>query len=836
MIMDGGSAYGIGNTMTVVGIATTTSHSAATVSVTTIIDNVGETLSINGVGSTTFAGYNGYYRITGISSAKEVSVSSASTVNNATTSGVGPTFTSDSNARLTGKALDVSGISYTQSTGIATVTTVQNHDLQVGKSVLLSGAEDSFYNRNFYVTQVVSQTKFVVNAGISGNHSVAGSIYAHKTGFIANSGNTSKSDENLGGRFVPTYAGITTTISAVINNANATSIQISNVENFNFQIGDFLLVDEEIMRIKSTVTGNPVSVFRGLLGTGKATHSNGAVVTKIAPRPIEFRRNSLIRASGHTFEYVGYGPGNYSTAFPDRQTRNLTPQEEFLGQATRKESGAVLYTGMNDQGDYYVGGRKVSGTTGEEEVFDIPIPTVTGEDPTSDTSVGFDRVSSSEVAIERSLRVEGGPNGDIVSEFDGPVVFSNKLTSTSTKGIEANSLFLQGDRSVSRKFTVGVSQPTLAGTPGDVVYNGTPATNGYTGWIYTTNSEWKPFGFLGSLNNPMVGISSAGQYLGIATNIDFRSGVGATVRTEYDTTSGVGTVILDASPLNVGVSTGLGLNKTFVGVATEINFIGYGVTISAVYNTSGIASVTFDATGGTGSPGAPANSVQFNSSGNFGGSESFRFDGTDVFVGNSLGVGIANPSAKVDIYTESDEALRIRSTSGSGNIVSVGNQLTDSTPFIIDINGNVGVNTVTAGTALDVRGEVSVGSTLRIYDQDHSHYIGLSIGATTADYSYRLPLHDGSAGNALKTDGSGNLSWGYAATESAVAGAGISVTKSLDMATGITNATIVNEGVTNITAGTGLTVTAANGDITISQTSGSGTLYPFTTRGFGYLL
>jgi len=46
---------------------------------------------------------------------------------------------------------------------------------------------------------------------------------------------------------------------------------------------------------------------------------------------------------------------------------------------------------------------------------------------------------------------------NIISEFDGPVVFNNKLTSTSTKGIEAGSLFLQGDATVSRKQTIGIS-------------------------------------------------------------------------------------------------------------------------------------------------------------------------------------------------------------------------------------------------------------------------------------------------------------------------------------------------------------------------------------------
>ena len=42
--MDGGGAYGIGNTMHVVGIATTTGHSKAVVTVTNIYDNVGDCL------------------------------------------------------------------------------------------------------------------------------------------------------------------------------------------------------------------------------------------------------------------------------------------------------------------------------------------------------------------------------------------------------------------------------------------------------------------------------------------------------------------------------------------------------------------------------------------------------------------------------------------------------------------------------------------------------------------------------------------------------------------------------------------------------------------------
>ena len=79
-------------------------------------------------------------------------------------------------------------------------------------------------------------------------------------------------------------------------------------------------------------------------------------------------------------------------------------------------------------------------------------------------------------------------------KFKIPVVFSNKVTSSSTKGIEASSLFLQGDATVSRKLTVGIATPTSAGTAGDIVFNNNPQGGKYLGWVYTTNNAWKRFG------------------------------------------------------------------------------------------------------------------------------------------------------------------------------------------------------------------------------------------------------------------------------------------------------------------------------------------------------
>ena len=123
---------------------------------------------------------------------------------------------------------------------------------------------------------------------------------------------------------IPTYAGITTTIANGIANATIDQINIQNIGDLDINIGDYLMVDAELMRVKTTTTGsNPVYVFRGILGSEATSHTINSVIRKVKVDPVELRRHSIIRASGHTFEYVGFGPGNYSTAFPDKQDRAI---------------------------------------------------------------------------------------------------------------------------------------------------------------------------------------------------------------------------------------------------------------------------------------------------------------------------------------------------------------------------------------------------------------------------------------------------------------------------------------------------------------------------------
>jgi hypothetical protein len=497
-IMDGGSAYGIGNTLAVVGIATTSGFVQGYVTVTDVYDNTGDVVRITGVSSEALSDYNQLYRITSVpvGLTTTINVASSSTVGSAHTNGIGLDFTSDAFGYITGEALNVTSLTYDNVSGIATVVTSQRHGLRVDNKVRIAGANNNFYNRDFIVTRNVDLNTFILNIGVSTSApSTSGTLFIYRNGITSNEGNVTIENENIGGRQVIEYAGITTTLSAVISNSTTTSIELQNISTLDVNIGDYLIIDDEIVRVKETVTGNPISVFRGVLGTRATSHVINSVVRRIKVLPVEFRRNSILRASGHTFEYLGYGPGNYSTALPERQDRQLSSSEEFLAQSTKYDGGIVVYTGMNSDGDFYIGNKKVSSATGQEEVFDAPIPTVTGEDiaPTG-VSVGFDVLSPLEVSISRSLRVEGGPDNNIISEFDGPVIFNEKITSTSDKGIEAASLFLQGDATVSRKYTVGISTPSLSGNSGDIVYNATPERGGYLGWIYTNENDWYRFG------------------------------------------------------------------------------------------------------------------------------------------------------------------------------------------------------------------------------------------------------------------------------------------------------------------------------------------------------
>ena len=561
-IIDGGSAYGVGNSMTLNNIPKQSGVSNAVISVAKIYDATNEVIDVQGIGSTGYGSHNTLYKISGIDigQEREIKVVSSTTVGSAQTIGIGSASCENAVLMNSGLSVAVSGFSYDAGSGIATFATVDRHGLSVDNKVRIAEASSSLYNGDFVVKNIIGLTSFTAAVGVGTVTPATGTARMYRHALSSFGGVVTSEDENIDGRMTYNYAGITTTLSAAISNSTIDTISIQNVDQTDFEIGDFIQVGEELMRIKSTtatssVDGssgaptNPLTVFRGILGTKASSHPINSVIRKVECLPIELRRNSIIRASGHTFEYVGFGPGNYSTALPERNDRRLTPQEELLAQSTKYDGGINVYTGMNNDGDFFIGNKKVSSATGQEEVFDAPIPSVTGED-VGDTgvSVGFDVLTPLEVTISRSIRVEGGPDGNIISEFDGPVIFNNKVTSTSPGGLEANSLFLQGTTTVSRNYSVGVTQPTLAGNAGDVVFNANPTKGGYVGWVYTTDNDWFRFGNVSASSTESTGIFDR---IGIGTTTpggcELRIGSG---RTEYE-----GTIVACGGSLGVGTDT-----------------------------------------------------------------------------------------------------------------------------------------------------------------------------------------------------------------------------------------------------------------------------------------
>jgi hypothetical protein len=736
-IMDGGSAYGIGNTLTVsigatTGISTFAPFTEAVLTVSQIYNNIGDVVQISGVTSTSYQDYNNLYRITNVlvGSAKSFTAISASAVSGFSTS-VGATLTSNATLNLTGEALVVNSLAYNNAVGLATITTNNRHGLKVDNKIRITGANSALYNGSFVVTENVGLTTFIVRIGISTNiPSTAGNLFTYREGLSSNDGVITRENENLNGRMIPTYAGITTTLSVLIPDAIDDEINLTNIENLDINIGDYLMIGDEIVRVKTSVAStatNPIEVFRGVLGSRAVNHAINSVVRRIRVEPVELRRHSINRASGHTFEYVGFGPGNYSTALPDKHDRSISTQEEILAQSTKKDGGINFYTGMNDKGIAYVGNTKLSSTTGQEEIFETPIQTITGED--IGNLPGLNIINPVEGNFSRSIRVEGGSDSKAISEFNGPVIFSGKVTSNSSVGLEAISLFLQGDATVSRKYTVGTTEPTLAGNTGDIVYLDNPEEGGYIGWVYTTDNDWYRFGNISiSLTSDVYTFDQVGISTTSPGNSKLLVGSGTT-QVSIDGNGGVG-IGTTANQYKLHV---IG-NTNIVGTVTATSFVGDGSGLINLNNDSKWAGV--DVGLGTGIYNTNLLNVGI-------GTSVPRFNlevGTIGAGGTSLWV---NNGARFDNYLSANDvnitgiitASSYRFNGGTGTINA---GIVTTTTLIVGSGGtaltNVGLN-VGIGTAAP-REKLDVEGTLRTkVVREAVHTLSIASNVVTIDLS-----------------------------------------------------------------------------------------------------
>ena len=220
----------------------------------------------------------------------------------------------------------------------------------------------------------------------------------------------------------------------------------------------------------------------------------------VAPLQIELRRYSILRASGHTFEYLGFGPGNYSTAFPSTQVEVLTPAAVRLSQSLKEAAGVAYYSGVNSDGELFVGNQVINPVTGQITNEDIAQLNVLGEE---DTTIE----TFSELVLTDKLTVIGGASNQLESVFSGPVTFQKKVTSQNE--IQSLKYTYSNDDGTVLKQTFLAEElnglPDLAGglafNNGDICYNIDWTPGNAMGWIYDTGT-WYKFGI--SDSTPIV--------------------------------------------------------------------------------------------------------------------------------------------------------------------------------------------------------------------------------------------------------------------------------------------------------------------------------------------
>jgi hypothetical protein len=210
----------------------------------------------------------------------------------------------------------------------------------------------------------------------------------------------------------------------------------------------------------------------------------------VAALQVELRRYSILRASGHTFEYLGFGPGNYSTAFPSTQVEVLSPQQVRLSQSLKEAAGVAYYSGVNSDGELFVGNQVINPVTGQITNEDIAQLNVLGEEGTTIETF-------SELVLTDKLTVIGGASNQLESVFSGPVTMQKKLTSQDE--IQTLKFTYSNDDGTVLKQTFLANE--LAGVPdlasglafnnGDICYNIDWTPGNSLGWVYDAGVWYK---------------------------------------------------------------------------------------------------------------------------------------------------------------------------------------------------------------------------------------------------------------------------------------------------------------------------------------------------------
>ena len=495
-----GSGYNVNDLLTVRGIPHYSAGDDCTLGVANIANPVGDAVQIVGVGSTA---YDGTRRIESVTNNTTFTVSGSAD---------GPS--SGGYVYHVGVTTTVTALDYSKESGIGTVTLSSDIGLRRGDRIVISGS-DAFYNGTHFITDKVSGAQLFVDFGKNSTKPsfTASNVNAHGEGI----------NQRGDGRGIPIYGGHTSLLSSGIS-TTSTSFTVPVADRGNLRRGDFLQIDDEIVMVSNS---NITTIIRGVMGTNADEHPVNSAARKIKVLPIESRRYSILRASGHTFEYVGFGPGNYSTAMPQVQDRRRSEREELISQSVQHRGGFIVYSGMNDQGDFYIGKLKIE--AGSSEITPIIPPR-----------------SSGDTTIKITEKAEFPTD----ATFNSVTVNSSLQSNADTEVID---LLLRGDRSgdIGKSVYVGIKDGDTTPTSNvdSILFRTSFGSGGYLGWVRTTGG-WRRFG-------PISKSATAENY-------------------EIDQLEVTGDTTLTGATVNGDITqTG---NVTSSGIVTATTFVGNGIT------------------------------------------------------------------------------------------------------------------------------------------------------------------------------------------------------------------------------------------------------------------
>ena len=244
---------------------------------------------------------------------------------------------------------------------------------------------------------------------------------------------------------------------------------------------------------------------------------------------LEVRRPSILRSGNHTFEYVGFGPGNYSTGLPSVQNRVLTENEILLAQSQKEEGGIAFYSGLNSNGDLFIGNTRISSVTGEEESLDTPVLSVVGE--TANLRPTFD-----EIIVRDKITIE---SNTLTTEFKGKFLVQGETTVNDRVTCADITVGKTGESSKNID-VVGSSPGTGSANDGDWKLLELPTRGQYPGWYWDGN-YWVKQGLTDTGNISITGGSGNSDATG---NMVFSNGLGLNIGSTGQLTVGTGATTL----------------------------------------------------------------------------------------------------------------------------------------------------------------------------------------------------------------------------------------------------------------------------------------------------